>query len=161
MDNQTFDVTSDGDGIGNVLSVIWGAAAFGGEARHFKVAMLSEQTRYYANPATPILTENCNNMPGMRVHHITSMVEDANGTPTMILLWGKERDSTALPYHFGLDESAWLIRGWLKTVEYGPMPDHDGECTKGWRLFTDDCGHVAGYKCAIVGVQPAWAIYGV
>lgn len=45
-------------------------------------------------------------------------------------------------------------------VDPGPAPDIDGELGKGWRVFTETWGHVAGRTCAVVAVQACHAMYG-
>lgn len=50
---------------------------------------------------------------------------------------------------------------WLTSAaEYGPEPDHDGSNGRGWRVYNEDWGHVAGRWDAFFAVQPVWAMYG-
>ena len=160
MDNQQIDVTSEGNGISQILSVIWNSAAIGGKATHYKIMRLSTRVRYYANPSRTPDRENCNGQPGIVVHHFSDLVESPDGVSTLILLWHEEQKSTPLPFPLGLEQAASFISDWLKQAAFGGQPDHDGSNGKGWRMFTESWGHVAGHHYAIVGVQPAWAMYG-
>lgn len=148
MDNRFIDVVSEGDGaLALALRLIWPNVP-GGKATHYKMMNLIEKTEY------PI-------RDGKVAHHSTTMVEDSRGVSTLILLWSDERDAKELPYPLDLEESIAFVRGWLvHSANYGREPDHDGSNGRGWRVFTEDWGHVAGYHYAIAGVQPAWAMYG-
>lgn len=151
MDNQCLDITSEGTiGIGHALAILWRAATPGGLATHYKVAKYTERTNYY-----------CYDREGQhRTRHSTRLEDDPKGCDTLILLWSAERDATSLPFPLNQEQAADFIRNWLGTLDYGTQPDHDGSNGKGWRLFTEAWGHVAGHHYAIVGVQPAWAMYG-
>lgn len=145
MDNRAIDITTQGtESLALALQLIWDNAP-GGKATHYKVVRLREQTRYYGTPATS--------------HH-TELVEAADGTPTLILLWHEERGATALPFPLTRDDAPGFVAGWLKSAEYGREPDHDGSNERGFRVFTDGWGHVAGHHYGIAGVQPVWAMYG-
>jgi len=148
MDNRTIDIISEGDdGLALALQLIWPNAP-GGKATHYKMVNLIEKTEYYARE-------------GKVVYHSTSTTEDPKGTPTLILLWYDEHDARELPYALDLAGGVAFVRGWLAhKADYGPEPDHDGHNKRGWRIFTENWGHVAGHVYAIVGVQPAWAMYG-
>lgn len=153
MDNQTIDVTSEGrEGILHALSIIWNAAAPGGRAKHYRILKLKERTEYYQHEAR-------GERPAFTTHH-TATVESPDGCETLILLWNEETGSTPLPYPLTREQAAGFIADWLGTVGYGDQPDHDGSNGRGWRLFTGNWGHVAGHHYAIIGVQPAWAMYG-
>jgi len=78
----------------------------------------------------------------------------------LILLWGKERDSQALPYEMNCAAATEFAWGWLQVVDYPPQPDHDGDNGKAWLVYVEDWGHVADLRYAIVGVAPAWEMYG-
>ena len=146
MDNRSIDVISQwSEGIALALRLIWDNAP-GGKATHFRIARLSEKAQYRGDPTS---------------HHFTQWsVDEQYGTPTFILCWSADHDTLPLPYPMALDEATALITGWLSNAEYGSEPDHDGDNDKGWRMFTDCWGHVAGMHYAIIGVQPVWAMYG-
>lgn len=147
MDNRVIDVTSEGnEGIALALKLIW-PNAIGGKATHYLIAPHAWETAYYGHKECP-------------TSHSTSLVTRPNGTPTLILLWGEEGGANKLPYPLDFGGTTQFIENWLKEVPYGPEPDHDGSNGKGWHMFTEGWGHVANLHYAIVGVQPAWAMYG-
>lgn len=63
-------------------------------------------------------------------------------------------DLNVAPYN---TSSGWTAIGNSSSYFYGKF-DGDYEC--GWRMFTEDWGHVASFHYSIVAVQPAWAMYG-
>ena len=141
MDNRQIDVTSQGrEALALAMEIIWDNAP-GGKATHYRVMNLRRQIGDGLDE---------------------KLVEDPDGTPTMILLWHEEgnQESSEMAYPHSREQATGFVRGWLGSVEYGPEPDHDGSNGKGWRVFNEYWGHVAGYRYAIVAVQPAWAMYG-
>lgn len=145
MDNRSVNVVSEGDeSLRLALTLIWPNAA-GGKASHYKLVKLQESTKYYGTPTTS---------------HSTEMANNDNGKETLILLWHEERGSLPLPYPLNLDEAVNFVAGWLKRADYGRQPDHDGDNGRGFRVFSDFWGHVAGHHYGIAGVQPEWAMYG-
>lgn len=145
MDNRTIDVVSEGqDALAMALALIW-PNAVAGKATHFVVANLKDQVRYVGSPPEA---------------HSHWLVPDPAGTPTLILLWHAERDAVPLPFPLALEDVPQFVKGWLRSADYGQEPGHDGSNQRGWRVFTEAWGHVAGYHYAITGIQPAWAMYG-
>lgn len=145
MDNRTIDVTSEGDdALALALRLIWDNAP-GKKATHYKVVRLAERTSYFGSPVSS---------------HSTKLEKDDTGTQTLILLWSQEKDAQPLPWPMDFDGSLAFVKGWLAHVEPEEEPDHDGHNGPGWRVFTEQWGHVAGHHYAIVGVQHAWAMYG-
>ena len=53
-----------------------------------------------------------------------------------------------------------LIEDWLAGLPWNAEPDIDGECSKGWRIFTEGWGHVGGDHYAAFAVQPVWMMHG-
>jgi len=147
MDNRTIDVVSEGnEDLALALRLIWSNAP-SREATHYKVVRFAIKTEYF-------------NRNGIVTHHFTRLVEDPKGVPTLILFWSEEGSVTQLPFPHNLKRSTEFVEGWLEKVPFGSEPDHDGDNEKGWRVFTEDWGHVAGHNYAIAGIQPAWAMYG-
>lgn len=145
MDNRTVDIVSVGDeSLELALKLIW-CSAPGGKASHFKIVNLKEKTRYCNQPTT---------------HHYTELFSDPEGVPTLILMWHADKDAEALPYPIDFAGSLQFVKGWLNQANYGKQPDHDGDNDKGWRVFTESWGHVAGYSYSFVAIQPVWAMYG-
>jgi hypothetical protein len=145
MDNRKFDIVSEGDeALAMAVKIAWDNAP-GGKASHYKIVNLKEDIRYYGNPTS---------------HHYQDLKEDMDGIPTLILLWHDERNATSLPYPLDAESATKFIKGWLERVERGEQPDHDGDNGHGWRVFTEQWGHVAGHHYSILAVQPEWAMYG-
>lgn len=159
MDNRSINVVSEGpEALGIAMELVWDNAV-GGKATHYKVANVFHRIRYYARLAA----DNANvevNGHQLHVHHWSQDEEAKDGRQTLILLWHEERDSIALPYPLNHVQAATFAADWLEHANYGRQPDHDGDNGRGWRAFTDGWGHVAGHHYAIVGIQPAWAMYG-
>lgn len=145
MDNRAIDITSEGEAaLALALRLAWPNAA-GGKVSHVKAVNLIEKVTYYGAPTD---------------RHITESREAQEGTKTLILLWHEERGSLPLAYPLDIEEAIPFVIGWLKRADRGPQPDHDGDNGKGWRVFTDSWGHVAGHQYTIAAVQPIWAVYG-
>lgn len=70
------------------------------------------------------------------------------------------KDVIKLPFTLDADGAADFASRWLEEQDYGRQPDHDGDNGKGWRVYTEAWGHVAGDSGSFVAVQPAWAMYG-
>ncbi|SEN68142.1 hypothetical protein [Nitrosomonas marina] len=139
MDNRKIDITSEGfDDLHLAMQLIWRNAP-GGTAKLFRI----DKFRPPENP----------------YNHIEK-AED--GTPTMILYWTNEgvNDALPLPCPMDLDGSVEVVKSWLKQVDYNDDHDIDGSVKKGWRVFTEQWGHVAGSAYAICAIQPVWALYG-
>ncbi len=155
MDNRHIDITAEGDeALALALRLVWPNAP-GGKATHYKVAFLKETTRYYGTPTSSHVTESVQ-------HPAPAPNERSEDEPvfTLILLWHEERDAVPLPYPLELDEAASFVKGWLKRAPFPAEPDHDGSNGKGWRVFNEAWGHVAGHHYAFAAIQPAWAMYG-
>lgn len=145
MDNRIIDIVSEGRT--DLMLALQIAARV--RATHVVMKRYTLKTTYYDY-------QN----PEIRRHH-TEMVEDPKGVDTLILLSSAERDAVKLPVPLNVEDIADFVGLWLKnSADYGKQPDHDGDNGKGFRVFTQDWGHVAGYHYAVVGVQPAWAMYG-
>lgn len=165
MDNRFLDVVSQGgvELIDAALSLIWHSAAPGTKATHYRTAPFREEHRYYIREIDPEKQwGNVADRPTLSAHRSSQLVHSSTGgVETLILLWHEEGAMTVpLPFPLDRKQSAQFIVDWLKQVPRGDQPDHDGSNSHGWRLFTEAWGHVAGHSCAIVGVQPAWAMYG-
>lgn len=136
MDNPIVDVVSDSEeDLALVLSIVW-ANGPGRAASHYRLA------RYGTT-----MVEDGQSESGRR----TTLEEDANGTPTLILLWQDEHQATPLPYELDREDITTFVAAWLRGCE---LPtDLSGSIGRGWRVFTEAHGHVAGYRSAIAGIQ--------
>ena len=67
-------------------------------------------------------------------HYMTGM--DSAGKPYLSLLWAAHNNQ-ALPLIAPLEDAdaiALQIESWLKTVDYGHEPDHDGSNNRGFSI---------------------------
>jgi hypothetical protein len=81
----------------------------------------------------------------------------------LVFLWSmseKREGMIPLPFKMAAPQAAEFARAWLAEADYGQQPDHDGDNSRGWRVFNEAWGHVDGLWGAIVAVQPAWAMHG-
>jgi hypothetical protein len=104
-------------------------------------------------------------------HYMTGV--DVNGKPYLSLLWADPKGSSpATPLIAPLKDAeaiAHTIQSWLRTVEYGHEPDHDGSNTKGFRvtcegpqIYAGDNSyiHLCGWDFYVfMTVQPFWNEY--
>lgn len=164
MDNFTIDVTGEGDKtLAKALEIAFEHNAPGAKATHYRVVRLAYKTRYHANRASDKhkLPENLDGVPGWHVHHTASNEQCDKGDLTLILLWHVGTDAMALPYPLGVADAIPFVKGWLENAgDPGDAPDIDGDTGRGWRVFTESWGHVAGSSYAVVGVQACYAWYG-
>jgi hypothetical protein len=149
MDNARLDVVNEGEAaLRLALALAMGQHA---QVTHWKVSKARRVTRYWA-------------LEGKPTHgHSEELVvdpADAKARPTLILLWHDEGQATPLPAPMELEATVSFVKNWLAHATYGREPDHDGSNGRGFRVFTEDWGHVYDHHYAVVGIQPAWAMYG-
>lgn len=82
----------------------------------------------------------------------------------LVLRWTDDPSSSKiavnLPFKLDVAGATDFAARWLAEQDYGPEPDHDGSNHKGWRMFTEDWGHVFHDRYAVCGIVPCWAWYG-
>lgn len=138
MDNFHIDITAESDAtLTAAIGIAFGHNCPGSRCGHYKVAKLKR-----------------------KVPNDTQLYEDPTGFPALILLWNEEQGSTRHPFAMDLTETVGFVKGWLRNCDFGAEPGHDGDNGRGFRLFTEGWGHVAGHTYAICAVAPAWAMYG-
>ena len=89
-----------------------------------------------------------------------SVDKDSN---RLILYWtnaSSSGDYHPLPAPLSGNALVEFVRSWLKSVDYGPEPDHDGENGKGWTVYNERWGHVANRWEAFAAIEPTWLMYG-
>lgn len=77
------------------------------------------------------------------------------------------RDAVKFPAPLNADEVTSIVSKWLKGDEaktvhcsgWDANADHDGDNELGWRVYTEDWGHIEGEWDAIA-IRPAWMWYG-
>ncbi len=79
-----------------------------------------------------------------------------------ILAWLGCDGTLDLPVAMNTRAASDLVWLWLQTeADYGKEPMHDGSNARGFRVYVEQWGHVFPIgHCAIVGIQPAWAMFG-
>lgn len=146
MDNFKIRIVGEGkDSLAQALAIAFRHNCPGGKVTHYTQRNMVVDRHYYGDPVTT---------------HTETWKDSTTGVPTLILLWSDDKQGALLPYPMGLERATQFVEGWLEGVERGPQPDHDGSNGKGWFVFTDDWGHVAGREYGVIGIQPAWAMYG-
>lgn len=84
----------------------------------------------------------------------------------LVFFWhtpGKLPDDASahlLPYPMHDEELINFAAGWLRSADYGPQPNHDGDNGKGWTIYNEAWGHVMESPYAVIAIKPAWAMYG-
>lgn len=109
------------------------------------------------------------NAPGEKASHWVEMTVPAESEwlgvspnrKAFVLLWHEEGVGCH-PFPSKLDAAGAYeaVRRWLSEAEYGDKPDQDGSNKKGFRAYCDFWGHFESLRYAIVGIVPAWAMYG-
>lgn len=101
-----------------------------------------------------------NNARGLKATHYFE-----NASHGLVLLWHNDEARKAVPLLTPLSwkEAADLAWTWLTnqlTENYKEYLDHDGSDGKGFRVYNEAWGHVAGSHYGILAVVPVWAWYG-
>jgi hypothetical protein len=150
MDNKRIDITYEGDkALESAIGLVWPHP--NSRATHFFVANYKLEVTYHSYGTDGKATSTS---------HSENLRVSPDGTETLILFWRDEGAAIPLPFPMVLSDAINFVKGWLRTRELVDEPDHDGSNGKGWRVFTEAWGHVAGFHYAICGIQPAWAMYG-
>lgn len=162
MDNFTIDIVGEGDEtLAKALEIAFAHNAPGGRITHYSVVKLKSEPRYYATEAKSEVAENLNGAPGLHVHHFDNYKQDDKGHLTLMLLWSDSNGALPLPYPMIITDAIPFVKGWLANAgDPGSRPDIDGDMKRGWHVFTEAWGHVAGCSYAVAGVQACWAMYG-
>jgi hypothetical protein len=124
---------------------------------NFKLDIVAEGDSTLLDVLKICFEHNC---PGKKAGHYAVTGDRKSNRPTLVLLWHQEKKSTKHPFEMDLEDVHGFVRGWLRTVDRGTQPDHDGDNGHGFRVFTEDWGHVFDHQYAICGIQPVWAMYG-
>ncbi len=83
----------------------------------------------------------------------------------LVLFWHKSSEATdyhPFPSPVGYNVAAELAQSWLTaTVPSDEYPDDvDGDVKSGFRIYSQEWGHVDGDPYAFVAISPIWMIYG-
>lgn len=163
MDNFHIDITGEGDSsLTKALEIAFAHNAPGGRATHYQVQKLRRKVSYVANPASDHLSGNLAQVEGWHVSHYSQCLPDDDGDTTLVLQWSNSPGAVALPFPLKVGDAVPFVKGWLENTPNlrRKAPDIDGDLGSGWRVFTEDWGHVAGCAYSIIAVQAQYAMYG-
>jgi hypothetical protein len=82
--------------------------------------------------------------------------------PKLILHWYAAGEPNLTPFlsPVGWEAATVSVKAWLDVQDYANEPDHDGDNSKGWRIFNEAWGHIGTYRGAICAIEPAWLMHG-
>lgn len=82
--------------------------------------------------------------------------------PRLILHWfaAGEPGLTQFLAPVGYEAAASAVKAWLDAQDYANEPDHDGDNSRGWRIYNEEWGHIGTYRGAICAIEPAWLMHG-
>lgn len=80
----------------------------------------------------------------------------------LVLFWTPRHGGpyNKFPSNMTMEGIGPVIEAWLGEVEYGPEPDIDGSCEKGFRIYNEAWGKVGGMWEAFAAIEPVWLMYG-
>lgn len=80
------------------------------------------------------------------------------GIPCLVFYWHDPNKANAHPFPTRMkpEDLVEVIKGWLKSQDYGKADDCDGSVSKGWRVFNEKWGRIADNSYAFVAVEPEW-----
>lgn len=81
-------------------------------------------------------------------------------TKRLVLFWADHPTMTRFPAQMNATQAEPFILAWLGEAAYGREPDHDGDNSKGFRIYNEDWGHAAGHWEAFMSVEPIWLLHG-
>ena len=85
----------------------------------------------------------------------------ADGGSRLVLYWHADKDTVPLPFPMDISAAKAFARNWLSQATYGPEPDIDGDCKKGFTISTGDgWGQVDGSFYSIMEIRTTWMMYG-
>jgi hypothetical protein len=79
------------------------------------------------------------------------------GVPHLRLYWSDTSIAIGrFPAPLDAEAVVAVVKDWLTGAAYGPEPDTDGHCKKGWRVCSP------GYQPwqSFVVIEPVWLVYG-
>ena len=81
----------------------------------------------------------------------------------------KEPKINVFPIPYSVGTCFKLVTEWLareetwhasKLTGWDADADHDGDNSRGWRMYCDDWGHIDGMEHAIIAIKPAYLWHG-
>lgn len=100
-----------------------------------------------------------NGSPGRKATHW--IIEEREGFPIrLILTWNEGKNTIPFPAPMTVEDCEPFIMAWLRTIEYGAQPDHDGDNSKGWRVYNESWGRIQNHTYSFVAIEPVWLMHG-
>lgn len=86
----------------------------------------------------------------------------------LILIWSAVQKANPFPSALTAEQCLPFVLAWLKSDEAKTVEctgwdedfEHDGDNSRGWRVYCEDWGKVAGYDAAICAIKPAFIWHG-
>lgn len=81
----------------------------------------------------------------------------------LVFAWSESAGKDFIPFLVPLtaETAVDIVKEWLKNdAVYGSQPDHDGDNSRSWRIYTEAWGHIDHNHYAFVAIEPRWAMYG-
>lgn len=94
---------------------------------------------------------------------LRAIVKRDPSVPRMVLFWSDfdgKNYMQRLPAPMTATETVPFVKAWLGSANYGHEPDHDGDNTKGWRVYNESWGHIGQWHSAFAAIEPVWLMHG-
>lgn len=92
-------------------------------------------------------------------HKVKGWRVDKEGA-RLVLYWAESPKAQTLPAPLDGDAIVTFVKAWLDAVSYGAQPDHDGDNSKGARVYNEAWGHIDREWQAFVAIEPVWLMHG-
>lgn len=83
-----------------------------------------------------------------------------NELPVLILSWREGKNTVQFPSPMNAEDCEPFITAWLRSIDYGSEPDHDGDNSKGWRVYNEMWGRINNSTYSFVAIEPVWLMHG-
>ena len=89
------------------------------------------------------------------------IVDQPSSRPRLILYWHEHPKATMLPAPITeVDVLTGFVKSWLLWIDYGPEPDHDGDNSRGWRVYNEQWARIGDLTYSFVAIEPTWLWHG-
>jgi hypothetical protein len=110
-----------------------------------------------AVPTAPAMQIAFANAPGRKATHWKHDKENNR----LILAWHEDAGKDFVPFlgEVRAEDACRMIREWVKLLDYGSEPYHDGDNGASFRIYCEAWGHVGGNHYTFAAIEPEWAEY--